>query len=67
MMIDDLKTIAREAHIGLEVSKLDMCVGMVAFYALYDDHHREVYRGDAMAIIAFINGCKYIRDLYEGH
>lgn len=65
-MIDDLKHFIKEAHVGLEISKLDVIAGTVPLYALYDDHYREVYRGDITDTIAFINGCKYIRDLYEG-
>lgn len=67
MMIDDLRQFAREAHVGLEVCKLDEIVGFVPLYQLTDDHYREVYRGNVSDILAFINGCKYMRDLYDGH
>lgn len=66
-MSNVLKCFVKDSHLGLEISQLDTPVGMVAMYALYDDHYREVYRGNESDIIAFINGGKYIRNLYEGY
>lgn len=67
MMIDELRQFVRESHVGLTVHKCNIAVGMVPIYSLEDSQNREVYRGNVSDILAFINGCKYTIDLYEGH